>query len=488
MSLKELQIIIQKKMKLNFNLRPYQQTIIESLRQSMRNGNKKIILCAPTGSGKTIMFTYMVKRHLSKGGRALIFTHRKELLNQSSKTFKAFDLEPQLITAGSKPDLSHPLHVAMVETLDRRKDDYSFFIQSRTLIIIDEAHLNSFNKLLPYIGPNTGVIGATATPYRKGKNIPSLRDFYSDLVQNIDVPELLELGYLSKPKTYGIEIDLSNVKKLGNDYDTSAYYEENKTYVGVVENWERICKNTKTILFASNVENSIQVCNEFIKNGYDARHIDGNTPSNIRTDVLNWFDNTPNAIVCNCGILNAGFDQPDIETVILYRATASLPLFLQMVGRGSRITDTKNSFYILDFGNNVRRFGFWEQPRTWSLDKDEKPSNKKDAAMVKECKNCSAIIPSRTIVCPYCGIENEVKEKKEVFVTLKPLTYSDKKDVINRNDVVELVNLCKTKRLKSFYVLHNLKDIEKARQFCKLMGYKMPGFEYMNKNRFNVFK
>ena len=120
------------------------------------------------------------------------------------------------------------------------------------MIIIDEAHLNSFNKLLPYISDNTLVIGATATPYRKGKNIPSLDDFYQDLVQDIDVPELLELGYLSKPMTYGIEIDLSKAKKIGDDYDTSRYYEENKTYIGVVENWERICKNTKTILFANN--------------------------------------------------------------------------------------------------------------------------------------------------------------------------------------------------------------------------------------------
>lgn len=469
-------------------LRLYQQTIIESLRQSMRNNNKRIILCAPTGAGKTIMFTYMVKRHLNKGGRALIFTHRKELLNQSSKTFKAFNIYPELITAGSNPNLLHPLHVAMIETLDRRKEDYSLFIQSRTLIIIDEAHLNSFNKLLPYISPSTLVIGATATPYRKGKKIPALKDFYTDLVQNIDVPELLELGYLSRPKSYGIKIDLSGVKSSGADYDTSKYYEENKMYVGVVENWEKICKGKKTILFASNVENSIQVCNEFKSKGYEAKHIDGNTPSNIRTDILNWFDNTPNAIVCNCGILNAGFDQPDIEAVILYRATTSLPLFLQMVGRGSRITNNKDSFYILDFGNNIRRFGFWEQPRTWSLQKDEKPTTKKDAAMVKECKNCSAIIPAKTIICPYCGMENKPKEKTKEFVDLKPLVYRDMLAVTKKNDNIELVKLCKEKKLNPYFVLHKKTNIEDAREFCKLMGYKMPGFEYMNKDRFDVFK
>ena len=190
----------------------------------------------------------------------------------------------------------------MVETLSRRAEDYNIFLSNRTMIIIDEAHLNSFNKLLTYIPTSTLVIGATATPYRKGKLIPSLADYYQDLVQDIDVPELLELGYLSKPITYGIEIDLSKAKKVGDDYDTSNYYEENKTYIGVVENWERICKNTKTILFANNVKSSIQVCNQFKSKGYDARHIDGNTPASVRSDILEWFDNTENGIICNCGI------------------------------------------------------------------------------------------------------------------------------------------------------------------------------------------
>ena len=356
------------------------------------------------------------------------------------------------------------------------------------MIIIDEAHLNSFNKLLPYISDSTLVIGATATPYRKGKTVPSLADYYQDLVQDIDVPELLEMGYLSKPMTYGIEIDLSKAKKVGDDYDTSSYYEENKTYIGVVENWERICKNTKTILFANNVKSSIQVCNQFKSKGYDARHIDGNTPKSKRDDTLEWFNDTPNGIICNCGILNAGFDQPDIKTVILYRATTSLPLYLQMVGRGSRITENKNSFYILDFGNNVRRMDFWESPRVWSLQKDDKKLTKNSTAPVKECKGCSAIIPVNTIICPYCGLENKIKKKKEEFAELKLLSRHELLKHASKQSNIELVKMCKAKLIKPFWVLHNKTNLKDAREFCILMGYKMPGFEYLNKDRFDVFR
>ena len=81
---------------MQIELRPYQKNIIGALRQSIRLGNRRIVLCAPTqaGAGKTVMFTYMIKRHIDKGGRVLVFTHRKELLSQSSNTFKAFELTP----------------------------------------------------------------------------------------------------------------------------------------------------------------------------------------------------------------------------------------------------------------------------------------------------------------------------------------------------------------------------------------------------------
>ena len=395
-------------------LRPYQQKLINSLRRSIKSGNKNIILCAPTGSGKTICFTYMAKNHIERGGRVLVLTHRKELLTQAGSSFDKFGLKPEFITAGSSPDLANNLHVSMIETLDRRKDEYSIFISSRTLIIIDEAHLNSFTKIFDSIQKDAIVIGATATPYRKGKTIPELSDFYTDIVQEVDTYELIEMGFLSRANTYGVKIDLSKAKKKGDDYDVSDYYEDNKMWHGVVINWERLTLNTKTILFSSNVENSKKVCQEFILKGYDAKHIDGKTPKKERENILKWYASPGSKIICNCGILNAGFDQPDIETVILYRATTSLPLFLQMCGRGSRITDIKKEFNILDFGNNVQRMNFWEHPRIWSLKNDVKQSSKEDAAPIKDCPSCFAMLPKQTKVCPYCEHEF-IKNEEEIL-------------------------------------------------------------------------
>ena len=133
-------------------LRPYQNDIIQSLRNSFKR-NRRTILCAPTGAGKTIMFTYLISEHLKRGGNVLVLTHRSELLKQAGSSFEKFGLTPEYITSGSKPDLEAKLHVGMVETIDRRKETYSSFLASKSLVVIDEAHLNIFTKLLPLINP-----------------------------------------------------------------------------------------------------------------------------------------------------------------------------------------------------------------------------------------------------------------------------------------------------------------------------------------------
>lgn len=381
------------------------------------------MLCAPTGSGKTVMFGYMISRHLDRGGRAVVFTHREELLRQTGGVFDNY--EP--IRSGRVPDLSASLHIGMVETVSRRlsRPEWQRWLSSRSMVVIDEAHLSIFDKVFPYISPSSVVIGASATPYRRGKAVPELCTFYDSIAQGVDTPDLIEQGYLTPARTYGIDIDLSGVKLRGGEYDLSGVYEENRTYEGVVKNWKRHAPATKTLLFAANVEASKRVCMEFCNNGIEARHIDGNTPSAERIATLKWFASTPGAVLCNCGILTAGFDQPDIETIILYRATASLPLFLQMCGRGSRLAPGKTHFNILDFGNNIRRLGHWERPRKWSLQNDTRRVSRNDAAPVRICPSCDAMNFAGASVCVGCGYEfpqNEQDESSEV--DLSELAYN----------------------------------------------------------------
>lgn len=471
-------------------LRPYQSDkYIPALRNSIAAGNKRIVLCSPTGSGKTMMFSFMVSRHIDNGGKALILTDRIELLKQANGSFSRFGLFPELIKAGKEPDLMLPLHVGMIETLFRSVERYKNYLSSRTLIIIDEAHKTAFEKIYPYISPDCIVIGATATPYRTGKQ-PSLNKFYTDIVQEVDTHELIKLGFLSEAFTYGLDIDLSGIKKVGGDYDVNEMgraYTERKVYEGVIENYKRLTPGTKALLFAPNIESSKNIASKLNSAGLNSLHLDSNMSGMERDSTLGMFKEIPNIILCNVGILTTGFDCPDIETIILYRATTSLPLFLQMAGRGSRITDTKKKFNILDFGNNIKTHDFWEAPRTWSLQKKEK---KMKVPPIKSCPKCNAMLPASSRKCKYCGHEMPLTEKekqKNEFAELKLLPRPQLMDIAEASDIKKKAQMAKEKLISPFWVLHRLKTKEEADLFCKEMGYK-PGFKYHNKERFKVFQ
>jgi len=463
-------------------LRPYQTNLISALRSSIISGKRRLIVSAPTGSGKTRIFTHLTNAHIDRGGKVLILTHRTELLSQAAK---GFSIQPDLIRPGDKYTETAPLHIGMVETVFRRQSKLRSLLSKKTLIIIDEAHLSNFDKLFSLFPESAIVLGFTATPFRKGKNVLGLDDLYEDLIQGIDTPEIIDLGYLSRAKTFGMYIDLSGIGSTGTDYDTKEIFEKNRIFQGVVTQWEKHAKNTKTILFASNVKSSKDVCAEFQQRGYNAKHIDGTTPENERQAILEWFNQTPTAIICNCGILTAGFDQPDIETVILYRATTSLPLFLQMCGRGSRITEGKTHFNILDFGMNVARLGMWESPRIWTLKKESTRTKKKDAAAIKFCE-CGALIPASSRVCPICG-RTFKKTEKEIIAELRELSPAEVREMARGLDLGQKAKLCKSKVLNFRHEMHKIEDKREALEFVKLMGYKT-GWIAMNRKYFKVLQ
>ena len=469
-------------------LYPYQEQLVTNLRQSFINGNKRVVLTAPTGAGKTVMFSYMIAQHIKKGGKVLVLTDRKKLLHQATSSFHHFGIDPQHITADTKEITNTNCTVAMVETLYRRREAYKAFIESCTMIVIDEAHKTCFEKLFEYFNPNTFIIGATATPFRTGQQ-SSMDVYYQDIIQDIDTIDLLKIGKLSKCRTFGIDVPLDNVKKTAGDFNGKSLgqmYDENRIYDGVAENYIKHSNNTKAICFASSIQSAERLYHELMQKGLQCYLIHSNKPDKVNDGILEYFGeckaNETNILI-NVGILTAGYDCPDIQTVILYRATTSLPLFLQMVGRGSRITTNKESFILLDFGNNIKRHNFWESPRIWDLKKKKKA---KGVAPIKECPMCESFLPASAKECGYCGHEFKETAEEKLTTRIAELKELSRNDILDQ-DLKDKVLLCKEKIISPFWVLHNLKDIEEARIFCTLMGYKK-GFEYANKNRFQVFK
>jgi superfamily II DNA or RNA helicase len=347
-----------------------------------------------TGGGKTVCFAAICDRYCAKSSQdILILVHREELLAQATKAIR---LQSQAVTAGMKSIPHARVYVAMVETAYKRLHQF----QNIGLVIVDECHIGNFTKVIEHF-TESYIIGFTATPLAARKTNP-LRNYFDDIVCGIDIPELIEQGFLCPELTYSAAqiVDRARLKMKAGDFDQAqmaAAYKAPKYIETTINAYKAHSLGRKTIIFNCNVEHSMAVNAAFVNAGFNSRHLDADSPD--RSEVLQWFANTPDAILNNIGIATTGFDQPDIETVIVNKATASMPLWLQMCGRGARPHPVKLAFTIIDLGGNCITHGLWSSPRNWSdiFHNPKKPGN--GVAPVRQCPKCGALHHTAKKVC-----------------------------------------------------------------------------------------
>lgn len=393
-------------------LREYQDKGIKAIGQKLARGIRKLVVQLATGGGKTIMFSAISHRYTKRTKKSvLILVHRKELLQQTRRTlFNAFNIQCQVIVAGMKHIPKADVYVGMVESVNKRVS----LLRDIGLVIIDEAHLNIHYKMHDHF-PDQYIIGFTATPLSANNRKP-LNMYYDDIVCCVDIPELITNGSLCQNITYAPKdvVDRSALAVKNGEFDDalmSLSFSKPKYINNTVDAYRRWSLGNKTIVFNVNIDHSLQVTQAFIAAGFNCRHVDGGTPSHERDRILNWFHTTPDAILCNVGILTAGFDSPSIETVIMNRSTLSMPLWLQCTGRGSRPTPAKSAFTIIDLGGNAVSLGDWNSPRDWENIFLNPPKKSEDGvAPSKNCPECEAIIPASSRVCQHCGYEYPAKE------------------------------------------------------------------------------
>lgn len=411
-----------------FDLREYQVELKEEIRDNFIKGFRKVILCSPTGSGKTVTFADIARSSILNGARVMIAVDRSELLDQAKSKLISYGLNPSIISSGKEVKQGQKCYVATVQTLVRR------VFPDIDLLIIDEAHKQIFDKLLLSDNyKNTFTIGATATPKRSGK-MRQLSSIYDKIVQTVDINNLIQKEFLCPAITYGSKEDNSKLSISRGEYDIKEMYNmfnKRTRYAGVVDKYRKFTNNTKAIVFNVNVEHSKKTCKSFNDSGISAVHLDGSMSKSRRESVLDGFKKGLFNVICNVEILTTGYDEPSIETVIINRATKSLPLWLQMCGRGSRTFKNKEHFNIIDMGGNVFEHGFWESERKYSL--THKKRDSLGVAPVKECPitktdengrtGCGCIVPVMAKLCNYCDYKFPPPKKeplKEVeFVRLE---------------------------------------------------------------------
>jgi superfamily II DNA or RNA helicase len=333
--------------------------------------NYNLLYQLPTGGGKTVIFSEIVRRYIEKHDKkVVILTHRIELCKQTSKMLTGFNVKNKIINSNVKelPDQDqYKCFVAMVETLNNRLNDEKLKLEDIGLVIIDEAHYNSFRKLFKFFD-KCFILGVTATPLSSNIKLP-MKDNYEQLIVGDDISTLIKNGFLSKAEIYNYDVALNTLKiGINGDYtvkSSEALYTNTMMQGKLLYAYEELSKGKKTLIFNNGIHTSKEVYYTFKRAGYDVRHLDNTCTKQERKEILKWFKHSPNGVLTSVSILTTGFDEPTVESIILNRATRSLTLYYQMIGRGSRVLDNKKDFLVLDLGNNVVRFGPWDQDVDW---------------------------------------------------------------------------------------------------------------------------
>lgn len=350
----------------------YQKTAIEEIFQRFDSAadDYHLLYQLPTGGGKTVIFSEIVRRYISKyNKKVLVLTHRIELSKQTSNMLDEFGVPNKIINSTANLDDQDNYHcfVAMVETLKNRLTDDKLDISDIGLVIVDEAHYNSFTKIFKFFD-DSFILGVTATPLSSNIKLPMYEN-YQELYVGETIEHLIEHHYLACANMYSYNVGLTSLEVGANGDYTVKSSEDLYTNVDMLSKlvgaYEETSKGKKTLIFNNGIHTSIQVYHAFKKAGYPIAHLDNTNTKKERDFILRWFKKTPNAIITSVSILTTGFDEPTIESIILNRATKSLTLYYQMIGRGSRILDNKSTFNVIDLGNNFHRFGAWGADLDW---------------------------------------------------------------------------------------------------------------------------
>lgn len=449
-------------------LRPYQLEIINKIKHQLINGKKSICAVLGCGGGKSIIQGCITASANKKNNRVLFLVHRKELCEQIKNTFTLCGVNWEFTNVG------------MVQTYTRRIDK----LQTPDIIITDECHLStakSYTKIYDAF-PDAIKLGFTATPIRLNEG--GLGTVYDAIVEGVSTEWLIQNKYLSDYKYYSLPLaDTEGLHVKNGEFiseEVNAIIENKAIYAGTVEQYLKLAKDKKAMVYCPSINSSKQVAEEFNLAGVTASHVDGTTPKIERERIVSEYRTGKIKVLTNVDLFGVGFDDKDIICTIFLRPTMSVALYIQMAMRSLRYSDNKTAI-ILDCVGNVRRHGLPSDNRKWSL---ESKIKQKNTVKIRECENCFAVYPPTLSQCPYCQFKatKEIKRenKKTVEIDLievkrqNDIKNADYKEYANCKTFDELVEFQKIRKYKFGWVL--VKALELKIEIPKKYAYQVRRF------------
>jgi len=465
--------------------RDYQEDGLTDITQAFKESCNEVLYVSPTGSGKTVLFTYISLKANLKGSKGIILVHRIELLRQTSKALLKFEVEHGMVNSLYTPNFQTNIQVASVGTIVGRLNYFASINWIPDFIIIDECHhsnAKSYTKIIDFFKEQNSklrIIGVTATPTRsdgQGLGI-DYGGHFSKLIMGPQAKWLMEQGYLVYPKVYGTPeyLDLSGVDKSGSDYNKqqlSDLVDKPKITGSAVQHYEELCNGVPTIVFCVTVAHAEHVAQEFRDSGHKFYSIDGNTDDDKREWLINGLATGEVQGLTSCELISEGTDIPRATCAIELRPTQSKTLNMQQRGRVLRpvyadgydlktqagrlaaiAASEKPYAIILDHVNNTQRHGLPTDIQEWTLEGERKKRSAKKqetAVRVTQCLSCFAVHEPAP-VCPECGHIYPIRDTtpKQVEGKLQEITEVDilkkqkRQEVGRASTLEELVKISK---------------------------------------------
>jgi superfamily II DNA or RNA helicase len=410
-------------------LRDYQKECVEkSVLALGEHGNTLVV--APTGSGKTIILSAIIKEVLKEHPdyKVLVLAHRNELVAQNREKFlRVCQGVTTSIVNGSSKDWSGQVLFAMEQTVTRENNLCN--MPKIDLFVIDEAHHAPADGYVRIINRAKELndllllLGVTATPNRGDK--VGLGEVFDNYAYKIGIKTLISSGHLVRPRTYvGIseqsviaqeQLEKLKTNNLGeyNENEVAAILDTKAINADVVKYWNEYAGDRKTVVFCSTIAHAKNVYNAFSQSGIMTAIITGETTHELRQLIFERMNEGVIQVIINVAVLTEGWDYPPISCVVLLRMTSFQSTMIQMVGRGLRTVDqreypglVKTDCVILDFGISSILHGTLEQQINLYPKKSED-----NEAPTKTCPRCSMEVFIKEMVCPECGYEFEAKDK-----------------------------------------------------------------------------
>jgi DNA repair protein RadD len=402
------------------SLRSYQRDALNNLYDYFVENAGNPLISVPTGGGKSLICATLMRESLAwwPDTRILYVTHVRELIKQAYSELMAIwpEAPAGLHSAGLKArDTLSPIIFGGIQSLYK----HAHKLPAIDLVIIDEAHLagrrsdsmyRSFLADLHRYNPMMKIIGLTATPFRLESGYLHEGDdrLFTDLVYEANVKDLINEGYLSPPvSASGVaQVDTAGVGLRGGEF-IPAQLEAAALDVDTIS---RICEEINKfgrerkgwLVFACGVKHAKLLCDELRNFGVRAECAFGETPSEERNRIIEGFKKQEIKALVTVGILTTGFNAKHVDLLAVVRPTKSTGLWIQMVGRGLRLSPGtgKQNCLILDFGSNLARHGPIDDPivHTPSKRQDDEPNE----APTKLCPECGAENPIAAVYCSNC--------------------------------------------------------------------------------------